>query len=140
MAVTVRLNQSEIQRFIRANDGPVARDLLRRGERVRQLARQKVGVSQGNGPHLRDTIVKRLVQDAQGPAVHVGTFAPKEKVQLAFWHHQGTEPHVILPRRASLLVFYWPRVDRVVYLRKVQHPGTKPNPYLVDALREGIRG
>jgi hypothetical protein len=42
----------------------------------------------------------------------------------------GTAPHVILPRNKKAL--YWPGADHPV--RKVNHPGTAPMPYLRPAL------
>ncbi|MEV8033896.1 hypothetical protein [Streptomyces sp. NPDC086182] len=42
----------------------------------------------------------------------------------------GTSPHVILPRNKKAL--YWPGADHPV--RKVNHPGTAPMPYLRPAL------
>lgn len=48
---------------------------------------------------------------------------------------QGAPPHVIVPRRAGgLLVFYWPKVGRTVYLRRVNHPGNRARPWWVRAL------
>ena len=42
----------------------------------------------------------------------------------------GTAPHLILPRAKRAL--YWPGAAHPV--RSVQHPGTKPNPFMTDAL------
>lgn len=48
--------------------------------------------------------------------------------------HDGTRPHTIRPKTAKALRF---RIGgRVVYARVVHHPGTKPRPFLDDALRE----
>jgi len=44
---------------------------------------------------------------------------------------EGTKPHVIAARRRKFLRF---TVDGVVYFRrKVQHPGTKPRPFMREA-------
>ena len=54
--------------------------------------------------------------------------------------HQGTRPHIILPVRASVLRFEVG--GKVVFARRVQHPGTRPNPYVkrtVDRLVVFIR-
>jgi hypothetical protein len=51
-------------------------------------------------------------------------------------HHQGTRPHIIVPRRAQTLRFY--SRGRIVYSKLVHHPGTKPNRYLTDNLRRVI--
>ncbi len=44
--------------------------------------------------------------------------------------HEGTRPHVILPRKKKAL--FWPGAGHPV--RKVKHPGTKPNPFFVRAI------
>lgn len=48
--------------------------------------------------------------------------------------HNGTRPHVIVPRRGRYLRFQVG--DRTVYARRVNHPGTPARPYLATALRE----
>jgi hypothetical protein len=47
--------------------------------------------------------------------------------------HKGTRPHVIRARNAPALVFYWPKVGRTVFFKRVNHPGTKANPFLERA-------
>lgn len=48
---------------------------------------------------------------------------------------KGARPHVIRPHRAPALVFYWPKAGRVVHLRKVNHPGNKPQRWFAPGLR-----
>lgn len=48
--------------------------------------------------------------------------------------HNGTRPHVIVPRRGRYLRFQVG--GRTVYARRVQHPGTPARPYLATALVE----
>src|SRR5690554_6340338 len=45
--------------------------------------------------------------------------------------HNGTRPHVIVPRRGRSLRFQVG--DRTVYARRVNHPGTPARPYLATA-------
>jgi len=52
--------------------------------------------------------------------------------------HQGTRPHVITPSQASILRFPG-RGGGVVFTPKVDHPGTKAQPFLMDALRATMR-
>lgn len=133
--------------FMRSPSGPVLRDLLRRADQLIGLAKQQVGVGSspakgsilgagGNPqPHLRDTIVKRTdMSRPEGPVVMVGSdAAPK-----ALIHHEGSRPHVIMPRRATMLRFVG-RTGQVVFARKVNHPGTKPNRYLSDNLPKVVK-
>lgn len=139
----VTINPAQLQALLQSPSGPVARDLIRRGNRVKVKAQQLVGVyrppdaysaaSRGRRPGtLRDSIVSRLaVGGTHGLAVLVGS-----EDKMAMWHHEGTVPHVIAARRKPRLVFFWPRVGKVVYLKRVSHPGTQPNRYLTLALSE----
>lgn len=126
--------------LLRGDDGPVARDLIAKGELVKNEARRRVGVyvppdsysaaNRGRKPgQLRDSIVKRLANENGELACLVGSDDP-----IALIHHEGTTPHIIRPRSAPMLVFYWPKVGGVVRLLQVNHPGTRPNRYLTDAL------
>jgi hypothetical protein len=85
-----------------------------------------VGVKTGN---LRNHIVKRF-RGVVGGALQVEVGA---EVPYALFHHEGTRPHTITGN--PLLVFFWGKTGRVMYLPSVQHPGTKGNPFLVRALQ-----
>lgn len=52
----------------------------------------------------------------------------------AYSVHEGQPARQILPKRAAHLVFFWRKVGRRVRLPQVNHPGTAPQPYLVQAL------
>ncbi|NUO48732.1 MAG: hypothetical protein HOV80_07740 [Polyangiaceae bacterium] len=47
---------------------------------------------------------------------------------------EGTEPHVIEPKRKKALKFNG--AGGIVFARRVNHPGTRPNDFLADARRE----
>lgn len=51
-----------------------------------------------------------------------------------FYVRSGTRPHVIRPVRAKALRFFVG--GRPVFARRVNHPGTKPNPYHVRAYEQ----
>ncbi len=46
---------------------------------------------------------------------------------------EGTRPHVIAARRKPLLRFYWTRHGFWFAGKKVNHPGTKPRPFMRHA-------
>jgi hypothetical protein len=46
--------------------------------------------------------------------------------------HDGTDPHVIRPKSKKAL--FWPGAASP--FKKVNHPGTKPQPFITDALEE----
>lgn len=48
----------------------------------------------------------------------------------------GARPHVIFPTRAQALRFYWGKAGRVVYFKKVNHPGNQANPWWKNSLRD----
>lgn len=134
----VVMDPGEVARLMRSPTGPVMREMLRDGQRVKAEAQRRVGVYSPPpaGPRrarapgtLRDSIVTRLVTSGGQPFVEVGS-----EDEIALWHHEGTVPHPIVPRNAKRLVFWSARAGRVVYARKVNHPGTRPNRYLTDSL------
>lgn len=47
--------------------------------------------------------------------------------------HQGTRAHAIFPRRKKML--RWATPGGFAFAKGVWHPGTKPDPFLFDALR-----
>lgn len=125
----VVISEAAVAAFIRNPDGPVGRRLMVVAEDVRQ--RTKGSLKEGfPRDFLAPTIVKRMVMTADGPSVQVGS------------DHTRTQPHVI--RGNPLLVFHWPKAGRVVYFRKVNHPGSNFDRYLVEklvaALGESVKG
>lgn len=135
----VVMDPAKLAEFMRSPSGPVFRYLLEQGERVKLEAQRLVGVHQPNAQDaprarrpgtLRDSIVKRIGDFGGQPAVLV---IAEDKIAL--WHHEGTQPHPITARNAPALVFYWPKIGRIMVTRSVNHPGTQPNRFLVNALR-----
>lgn len=136
--IDVRVDPAALAAYLTGDDGPLFRYFVVQGEKVKQEAQRLVGVYEPppEGPQrarkpgtLRDSIVKRVRREGSSFVVEVGS-----EDEIALWHHEGTQPHLIVPVRASHLVFWWAKVGRVVYAKAVNHPGTKPNRFLVDAL------
>lgn len=125
--VRVILSPSAVDELLRGKSGPVVRDLFVRGERVKLRAISLAPRKTGN---LRNHIVKRLVQGPSGPEMQVGV----EGVPYALYVHEGARPHRIVARNAPLLVFFWPKAGRVMYLKSVNHPGNRPHRFLVQSL------
>lgn len=133
----VVIDPVKLAELLRGPNGPVARMLIERGEIVKIEAQRLVGVHvptpgerRARRPGtLRDSIVKRFAVEGGELAVLVGSDDP-----IALWHHEGTVPHVIAARNAPRLVFFWRKVGRVVSFKRVNHPGTKPNRFLLRAL------
>jgi hypothetical protein len=99
------------------------------GRKVEFLAKAMVGT---RSHRLQNSIHITRMAGIKGPSVMVGS-----PVNYAYWHHEGTKPHVIRANRAQMLHF---RVGgRSVFTKQVNHPGTKPNKYLTTPLRTVIR-
>jgi hypothetical protein len=136
-------NEAGFLQLTRSPTGAVARDLVRRAAVVQEAARQRIPLGHvAGGPgtrrvanrNLRDTLRTRIAYTNWAPPVaYVGSDHP-----IALIHHEGSRPHVILPRRAKALAF-WPRgSNQLVFAKRVNHPGSKPNPYLRDSLHLAV--
>lgn len=140
--VVVRMDGQAVQRLLESPNGPVMRHVAQRATAVKQRAQQIVRVSDpaqrtsrsGQGQHLRDTIVTRFVTDPSGPSIWVGSNLPHALIE-----HEGTRPHVILPKKAKVLRFPV-RGGGIVFAKRVNHPGTTGSFFLVRAAQEvGLR-
>lgn len=115
--------------------GPVGRDLERRLLTLQYRARGSVGTTYGTGDLARDIEVRRrtVVDGLQG---EVGSW----HTDYAAAHHEGAKPHVILPRPDNPIQRLVFRVNgKLVFAKKVNHPGNRPNPFLTRWLREAVR-
>lgn len=78
-------------------------------------------------PHLRDTFDAALAVAGDGVVVRISSSAPYAQFVI-----EGTQPHVILPTTGQFLAFNvggsW------FFSRLVNHPGTKPNPFVERAV------
>jgi hypothetical protein len=130
MAANVVMNPVALAALLRSPSGPVYRRGLEDANLVKREAQRRCPVGKatpgrGRSPGtLRDSIVVRV---REGPVFEVGSADP-----VALWVHEGTEPHQIVGN--PLLVFHWAKLGKVVAFRQVNHPGTKPNRFLVEAL------
>lgn len=145
-AVRVQIDPQELAQFIRSPQGPVFRAMSLAADVIKERARKRVGVyrpepgdpfaarriARRRPGTLRDSIVKRVAPPRNGlPVILVGSDDP-----ISLIHHEGTPPHTITARRRPWLVFYSNgHVQRRI---TVHHPGTKPNRYLTDSLKEPI--
>lgn len=125
----VHIDEVAFRAFIHDPDGPIRQELRRRARNVQRRARQLVGVDSGA---LRSSIHVADLETIGSPSVSIRSNLP-----YALAHHQGTRPHVIRPNSERFLRFKV--AGKIVYVRQVQHPGTRPNPYLARALREAAK-
>ena len=101
---TVRLDQSALNSFLRSPQGPVAQDLIRRGIRVQNRAKQNLAGSGGTGLRAFDTgalansIAWEFLQVDGNPVVRVGA-----NTYYALWIHEGTRRMRARPYLAEAL-------------------------------------
>ncbi|MFJ3545480.1 hypothetical protein ACIPQH_25330 [Streptomyces rubiginosohelvolus] len=124
MSVEVRVDQGAISRMLRARGGTAERVLRRRLNRTANYARDEAPGSMG------DYIDTRVEDGPRGLVGVVECTHPAVRFVL-----DGTRPHVIRPRRASVLRFELG--GRTVFAKRVSHPGTRANNFLLRALRLG---
>lgn len=123
---TTHVDDTALSAFIHDPQGGIYKDLRQRGRRVARRARQLVGVESGS---LRASIGVETAYGRKFPEVRVAA-----NHRRAMMHHDGTPPHLITPERGRVLKFKV--AGKIVYAEKVDHPGTRANPFLYRALRE----
>lgn len=123
------VNQVAYKELTESPTGMTGMWLRRRALRLQMLAQIQVGKKTGK---LKNDIKYKVVRDSRGLIATVGA-----NNKIALMHHNGTRPHIILPKRAQTLRFF--SRGRIVYAKVVHHPGTKPNKYLTDNLSRVIR-
>ncbi len=110
--------------------GAVGNYLQKIGLEIKYGARAMVGVRTGA---LKASLYYRQGLRGRVQYVQVGS-----NVKHAYMHHEGTRRHQIRGNAGRLL-----RINaggKVIYVRKVNHPGTKPNRYLTTPMKKAVRG
>lgn len=125
MTVQVQVDATALQRALRQAGGLGERLLRRRAAPVVARAADLAPGSMGKG------ITLRVEGSGRGMAAVITSTHPASAYVV-----NGTKPHIIRPRRAKALRFQ--AGGRTVYAAFVRHPGTKPNDFLAQALREAL--
>lgn len=102
--------------------------------------RRRAPVGQGTGAgRLRDSFSVQRLRTGGGITARFVSSAP-----YADYVERGTGPHKIEPKHAGAL--HWESGGESVFARVVNHPGTKPNPFVEKAveslepmMREALR-
>ena len=117
----VRMDTVAIAKMLRTPGGPVGRELLRRGKQAEFVAKQLA--PKGMRPYISaDLTVGKDAVELELRCSHPATL----------YVINGTKPHEIRPKKASVLHFYI--AGREVFATVVHHPGTKANDFLGKAL------
>lgn len=125
MSVRVQIDARAFERLLRTPGGLGEQLLRRRAEPVAARARRLAPGSMGRG--IQMTVSGR----GRGMAAVITSTHPASRYVI-----EGTRPHVIRPRRKKALRFTVG--GRTVYAKRVQHPGNRPNNFLLEALRDAL--
>lgn len=126
MAIRYTTNDAAMKALLQSSNGPVVKDLMRRGLRVESAAKRLCPVDTGR---LRSSISTDLVRQGSSFVVRVGT-----NVKYARAVHDGRRAVTIRPRRpGGVLVFPGPG-GRMVFTRVARQPARPGKPFLRDAL------
>lgn len=122
----------EIKRIIWRPGGAGNADLKRRADNVARTA--VAGAPKRSGTLARSIRVEQA--RTVGGQFDAG-YAVTANTPYALYVHEGTRPHTITGN--PLLVFDWPKGGRhPAVLRRVNHPGTRAQPFLADAIRAAV--
>ena len=115
-----------MEELMHSPTGMCGRWLYGQAQRVQYAAKIQCPKRTGK---LSQSIVKRPVLTSElGLSVIIGAYQP-----YATFVHEGTKPHVILPKSAKAL--HWINGEgQSVFAKSVHHPGTKANRFLADNL------
>lgn len=126
----VVLNHGELHRLGQHHAG---RLVLRTTAAV--LARAKATAPVRTG-RLRASLESRIVRSRGEVVGEVSS-----PLNYMSYVHEGTRRHVIRPRRARALRFPMPAgSSSIVFAMRVDHPGTRANPFLRQAMEDVARG
>lgn len=125
--ISIQFDASVPQRMLRSPQGPVGRDIERRANLVAADARSRAPGSMGQyipAPEMGTAGVEvSAVITCTHPAVH--------------YVLKDTRPHSIRPippKRALRFTVG----GRITFAKHVNHPGTKAQPFLQDALHQAV--
>jgi len=111
-------------------------DILQR--RMRQIIRLVAADARTNAPVDTGRMAQAIKEDpivSEGPFRVIGGVT--SHAPYSIYVHQGTAPHVIRPRNASALKFE--AGGRTIFASSVRHPGTRPRPFLTNAVARVLR-
>lgn len=121
----IKLDEAAVKRMATRRSGPVMDDMERRRRNVTRKARQLC-------PPGMKKYVKGGVIDRGGKKV----LTVENTHPAAIFVIKGTKRHFIRKGKAKGKILRFKMRGKIVYARWVDHPGTKPNPFMARALRE----
>jgi hypothetical protein len=130
----VRIFESVLDPYLNDPNGKVGKWLHAQGEKVIIGAKSKVGVRTGA---LRNSI---KMQSHEREGIRGQRMVIGSTMHYAYVHHEGSKPVVITPK-GTHKVLRFRMGARIIYGKRVIHPGTKPNRYLKSSLKliDGVK-
>jgi hypothetical protein len=122
--------QPQLHIFLNEPTGKVGEYLWDKSMYFIIAAKRQVGVRTRDLQSSINIIEKRSRKGGQ-------TWKIGSKINYAYWHHEGTLPHIIRGKRKNQYrrrVLRFTRGGTVVFANSVRHPGTRPNKFLSDNL------
>lgn len=113
-----------VQRYAREVTNRAGEDIA---DRIRKAAPVHKPDARDPRPRIGGRLAKSIERSSARERGSTITTVVSTEVDYASFQDQGTKgPYMIFPKRAGgRLVFFWPRVGRVVAFRQVRHPGIR---------------
>ncbi len=125
----VRIHPNAYEELLPDDSSGVLRDMIRRGQQVLEAYFREAPRSSG---FLASTFRVQVRTPGSPYGVWVIAGVEDGRTQYLGYILEGTPPHVIRPRTAKALRFV--AAGAVRFARKVDHPGTAPNNFILRSL------
>lgn len=122
---------TELDLFLHSPRGPIYRWLLSRTIQITTLAKGRAGKEDGRLSRSIRYSIERVPLGLEATVV-----AP---VDYAYFHHEGTRPHIITPGPRHRFLRFRGAAGVQVFAEKVRHPGTRPNKFLTEPMELVLR-
>lgn len=111
-------------------DRAMLRATIDAADDLHDAIRARIPRSEGSeaGPHAQDSWRRRIVPYSNGALVILFT-----EDAIAYYYWSGTKAHPIVARFAKALHFFVNGQE--LFRKRVNHPGTRPHPYVEEAGR-----
>lgn len=126
--VTYVQNVPGFNQEFRLAGGTVYRQMLSMSRKMERAAISKANKDTGR---MASKIKARVEVRANGI-----TIIMESKASYSMFVHQGTRPHTIKPRTKKALS--WPGARPPGMFSRVNHPGYRGNPFLVEAMNQTV--
>lgn len=133
MESSFQINQAGFDRQFKSSTGETLQWLKKIADEVATKARDASPKPGSHGSFATGKMAASITTDPVpgGPDLAISVIINSSH---AIFVHEGTRPHGIKVRNAPMLRFFWDRVGHVVEFKEVNHPGSKANPFLRNAL------